>query len=130
MINWQYDRLDEMTKQGSTLNNIKLNYRVIADNFEEIVITARNNGELVPIEFEDVKSGCDGDPLSEIKLSDISPEIAENIQDKLRQRKLMEVKHISRGISHTEWFNYLDQEVIDFVNKFPQFKDVIIEDNE
>jgi len=128
MINWQYDRLEEMTKQGSTLNNIKLNYRFIADNYEEIVITARNNGELVPIEFEDVKSGCNGDPLSKIELSDITPEIAENIEDKLRQRKLVEVKHISRGMSHSEWFNYLDQEVIDFITKFPQFKDALIND--
>ena len=128
MIDWNYDRLDKMTEQGSRLNKIKLDYRFIADNYEDIVVTAHCNGELVPIEFEDVKSCCKGNPLSQIELPDISPEIAEMIKDKSRKRKLVEVKHIARGMRHFEWFDYLDQEVVDFVNKFPQFKDALIDD--
>ncbi|MBE6494017.1 MAG: hypothetical protein E7Z84_05350 [Methanosphaera stadtmanae] len=130
MVNWKYDRLDEMTKQSNEFTSVNLNYRFIADNFEDIVITTHNNGELIPSAFEDVKIACDNDPFSEIELPEISTDISDNINDKKRQRKLMEIKHTSRDITHKDWFNYLDNEVIEFVDKFPQFKNVIIENND
>lgn len=130
MINWKYDRLDQMTKQSNEYTRINLNYRFIADNFEDIIITAHNNGELIPSAFEDVKIACDTDPFSQITLPDISADINDNIQNKKRQRKLMEIKHTSRDITHEDWFNYLDKEVVEFVDNFPQFKDVIFENND
>lgn len=129
MTNWKYDRLDEMTKQGNDFTSVKLNYRFIADNFEDIVITAHNNGEIIPSAFEDVKIACDNDPLSEIVLPEISDDINDSIQNKKRQRKIMEIKHTSRNITHKDWFNYLDMEVIEFVDKFPQFKNAVLEND-
>ena len=124
---WDYEKLDKMTNEGNEFTNIKLNYRAIANYYEEIVITTRKNGDVIPLEFDDVKVAYKGNPLNDINLPEIPEEYKQQYNQLEKNRKVMHIKHFSRDLSHEEWFNFIDNEVFDFIEKYPQFSDIIIE---
>lgn len=124
---WDYEKLDKMTNEGNEFTNIKLNYRAIANYYEEIVITTRKNGDVIPLEFDDVKVAYKGNPLNDITLPEIPEEYKQQYNQLEKNRKVMHIKHFSRDLSHEEWFNFIDNEVFDFIEKYPQFSDIIIE---
>ena len=37
----------------------------------------------------------------------------------------MHIKHFSRNISHQQWFDFIDQEVLDFVEKYKKFDTIM-----
>ncbi len=125
MIKWNYDKLDQMNQYDNECSNIKLDYKVLADKIEEIVPMLKKNGEIIPLEFEDLNVACSGNLFDNIDTPEISDEIKEKINQKERERKIMSLKHFSRDISHEEWYGFLDQEVIDFVEKYPQFSNIM-----
>ena len=94
---------------------------------EEIVITTRKNGDVIPLEFDDVKVAYKGNPLNDINLPEIPEEYKQQYNQLEKNRKVMHIKHFSRDLSHEEWFNFIDNEVFDFIEKYPQFSDIIIE---
>ena len=128
MTKWNYEKLDKMTKEGSKFSKLTLNYRVIADNFQEIMIKTRQNGDVLPLEFEDVFIAYENkNPIDDMVLPEISKELEEKISEKENNQKIMHIKHFSRNISHQQWFDFIDQEVLDFVEKYPEFSDIILD---
>ncbi|MGN1322353.1 MAG: hypothetical protein ACI4VJ_07230 [Methanosphaera sp.] len=128
MTKWNYEKLDKMTKEGSKFSKLTLNYRVIADNFQEIMIKTRQNGDALPLEFEDVFIAYENkNPIGDMVLPEISKELEEQISEKESNQKIMHIKHFSRNISHQQWFDFIDQEVLDFVEKYPEFSDIILD---
>ncbi|RAP45434.1 hypothetical protein [uncultured Methanosphaera sp.] len=128
MTKWNYEKLDKMTKEGSKFSKLTLNYRVIADNFQEIMIKTRQNGDVLPLEFEDVFIAYENkNPIEDMVLPEISKELEEKISEKENNQKIMHIKHFSRNISHQQWFDFIDQEVLDFVEKYPEFSDIILD---
>ena len=128
MTKWNYEKLDKMTKEGSKFSKLTLNYRVIADNFQEIMIKTRQTGDVLPLEFEDVFIAYENkNPIDDMVLPEISKELEEKISEKENNQKIMHIKHFSRNISHQQWFDFIDQEVLDFVEKYPEFSDIILD---
>ena len=128
MTKWNYEKLDKMTKEGSKFSKLTLNYRVIADNFQEIMIKTRQNSDVLPLEFEDVFIAYENkNPIDDMVLPEISKELEEKISEKENNQKIMHIKHFSRNISHQQWFDFIDQEVLDFVEKYPEFSDIILD---
>ncbi|MBQ6219445.1 MAG: hypothetical protein IJJ47_06930 [Methanosphaera sp.] len=126
MDKWNKEKLDKMTKMDSEFTRYNLNFNFIAENFEEMVIKTYLNGDLIPLEFEDVKTAYDGDPIKEIELPEISDDLQSKIDEINEKRNIMHIKHFSRSISHEAWFNFLDEEVDVFIEKYPEFKESII----
>lgn len=127
MTKWDIEKLESMTKTQNEFTKNKLNYVKIAEEYFEMVNKVRLNGDLVPLSFKDVEVAYNGkisDDLEEITLGD---EALALIEEKENERQVMHIKHFSRSISHQAWFDYLDGEVNDFVDKYPEYKDLILE---
>ncbi|OED29718.1 hypothetical protein [Methanosphaera sp. WGK6] len=127
MTKWNYEKLDKMTKERAEFSSIHLNYRYIADNFEEIAIATYSRGDVIPLEFNDIKTAYDGDPLDDIILPEISEQLLDKFNNLENIRHVMHIKHFARSINLATWIDFIDGEVKTFVKNYPQFSKVIIE---
>lgn len=114
-----------MSKQENEYVDIQLDYVYIAENYEKIIIDTYKNGDLTPTMFDDVHTAYPGNPLNDIKLPEIDDNIEEEIKNKKQERKVVEIKHFSRNLNHNAWFKHLEDEVYEFIKKYPQYSDVI-----
>ncbi len=125
MSKWNYERLDQMTNQKNDFSSISIDYRKLADYLEEMISIATENSDLIPLEFEDVKLAYDGDPFEDFAIENIDLQIQEKLDQKNNERKVMKIKYLSKDISHNDWANFIDNEVLEFIEKYPQYKDEI-----
>ena len=126
MSKWNYEKLEEMTNTDNNYIKFKLNYAYIADNYEDMLIKTYRDGNLTPTLFKDVELAYDGKVSKDIQLPEIDDETKSSIDEKSRTRKLAELKHFSRDMTHDDWFKHLEEEVYDFIEKYPEYKNVII----
>lgn len=125
MKEWHVKKLEDMTQQENDFVNIRLNYVYIAENYEEIFIDTYKNGDLMPTMFEDVNNAYPGNPENDIKLPEIDEKVKIDIKEKRQERKIVEIKHFSRNLNHDAWFRHLEDEVREFIRKYPQYEKVI-----
>ena len=125
MNNWNYDKLEQMNNAENEFTSIKLNYVFIAENFEEMYNLSRKNADLMPLEFDDVKLAYDGDIFKDIDIVEVSDEVENILCEKERERNVVHIKHFSRDLSHEDWFKFIDDEVLNFIKKYPQFEDAL-----
>lgn len=115
-----------MTNEKSEFVNIQLNYTYIAENYEEIYIKTYKNGDILPTMFDDVNLAYPGTPVNDITLPEVDDEVNDLIRQKKLARRQVEIKHFSRSISHEAWFEHLEKEVEEFVEKYPEYRECII----
>ncbi|RAP54494.1 MAG: hypothetical protein BZ137_01895 [Methanosphaera sp. rholeuAM130] len=125
MNKWNYEKLEEMTNTDNDYIEMKLNYTYIANNYEDILIKTYADGNITPTLFNDVELAYEGKILNDIQLPQITDELKNSIDEKRRARKVVELKHFSRDMTHKDWFKHLEDEVREFIEKYPEFKDVI-----
>lgn len=125
MKQWDFNKLEQMSEMDNEYTSIRLNYVYIADNFEEIVKVSSSGADLVPLMFEDVKVAYPGDPLDDVDVVRGS-ETEEVLAEKARQRNVVHIKHFSRGMSHEDWFKFLEDEVLEFLERYPEFSDALL----
>ena len=129
MMNWDTEKLEEMTNTQNEFTKIKLNYTKIAEKYFEMINKTRKNGDIIPLVFKDVEVAYKGKVKDDLKEIEVSDEILSLIEEKEQERQIMHIKHFSRSISHQAWFDFLDQEVKDFINKYTEYEDLIIQIN-
>ncbi|MBE6486957.1 MAG: hypothetical protein E7Z85_08975 [Methanosphaera stadtmanae] len=129
MMNWDTEKLEEMTNTQNEFTKIKLNYTKIAEKYFEMINKTRKNGDIIPLVFKDVEVAYNGKVKDDLKEIEVSDEILSLIEEKEQERQIMHIKHFSRSISHQAWFDFLDQEVKDFINKYTEYEDLIIQIN-
>ncbi len=126
MTKWETQKLEEMTKTQNDFTKNKLNYVKIAEKYFEMINKARTNGDVIPLAFKDVEVAYDGKISDDLEEVDVSDETLKSIEEKENERQVMHIKHFSRSISHQAWFNYLDEEVNDFIEKYPEYTNMIL----
>lgn len=126
MTKWNNDKLEQMTETQNEFTKTKIDYLKLAGLYEEIVLKTYANGDVVPLAFKDVEVTYDGKIMDDIELPDIDEETKNSIDSKEQDRHVMHIKHFSRSISHQAWFDFLDCEVTYFIEKYPEYKDVIL----
>lgn len=126
MTKWDMEKLEEMTRTQNEFTKIKLDYVKIAENYFEMINNSRINGDLVPLAFKDVEIAYNGKIKDDIQEIEVSDKILSLIEEKEHERQVMHIKHFSRSISHQDWFDYLDQEVKEFVDKYSEYANLII----
>lgn len=126
MTKWNNDKLEQMTETQNEFTKTKIDYLKLAGLYEEIVLKTYANGDVVPLAFKDVEVTYDGKIMDDIELPDIDEETKNSIDSKEQDRHVMHIKHFSRSISHQAWFDFLDGEVTYFIEKYPEYKDVIL----
>ena len=122
---WNYEKLERMTQEGNKYTKVKLDYITLAKYYEQIVLITRKNGEVIPLLFDDVRLAYNGNPLDDMNLPEIPEEFIEQYNQLENNRKVMHIKHFSRDISHEAGFDFISNEVLDFIEKYPQFKKII-----
>ncbi len=127
MSKWNKDKLEEMTNTQNEFTKTKLNYLIISQKYFEMINKARENGDLIPLLFKDVEVTYDGKISEDFEEIQVNDEILALIEEKENKRQVMNIKHFSRSISHQQWFDYLDDEVNNFIEKYHEFKDTILE---
>ncbi|MCD7782052.1 MAG: hypothetical protein LUG89_05105 [Methanosphaera sp.] len=125
MDKWDKNKLEEMTKQGAEFSKHELNYTYISQKYEEMLKTVTLNGDVLPLEFNDVDVAYNGSLIDDYEKPEISTDLKEKIDEKESIRNTMHIKHFSRSISHQAWFDFIDNEVDEFIEKYPQYSDVI-----
>ncbi|RAP48084.1 MAG: hypothetical protein BZ135_01105 [Methanosphaera sp. rholeuAM6] len=126
MNKWDNEKLEQMTQTQNEFTKIKLNYVLLAEKYFEIIEKTYENGDLIPLSFKDVEITYKGKINEDITLPEIREETEEQIKEKEQERQVMHIKHFSRSISHQEWFNYLDEEVNNFIENYPEYENIII----
>lgn len=126
MKKWNQQKLIQMTQQQNEFTKTRLDYEKIASNYFEIIEKVRENGDVVPLAFKDVEVAYDGKMMDDLNLPEVTDEIQKQIDSKEQERQIMHIKHFSRSITHEDWFNYLDEEIKTFIEKYPEYSDVII----
>lgn len=126
MMKWDTEKLEEMTKTQNEFTKTKLNYTKIAEKYFEMINKTRKNGDIIPLAFKDVEVAYNGKIKDDLKEIEVSDEIISLIEEKEQKRQVMHIKHFSRSISHQAWFDFLDQEVKEFINKYPEYEDLIL----
>lgn len=122
---WNYEKLERMTQEGNKYTKVKLDYITLAKYYKQIVLITRKNGEVIPLLFDDVRLAYNGNPLDDMNLPEIPEEFIEQYNQLENNRKVMHIKHFSRDISHEAWFDFISNEVLDFIEKYPQFKKIV-----
>ncbi len=125
-MKWDTEKLEEMTKTQNEFTKTKLNYTKIAEKYFEMIEITRKNGDVLPLAFKDVEVAYNGKIKDDLKEIEVSDEIISLIEEKEQERQVMHIKHFSRSISHQTWFDFLDQEVKEFINKYPEYGDLIL----
>lgn len=126
MTKWETQKLEEMTKTQNEFTKTKLNYVKIAENYFEMINKARANGDVIPLAFKDVEVAYNGKISDDFEEIPVSDEILKSIEEKEGERQVMHIKHFSRSISHQAWFDYLDEDVKSFIEKYPEYSDMIL----
>lgn len=126
MMKWDTEKLEEMTKTQNEFTKTKLNYTKIAEKYFEMIEITRKKGDVLPLAFKDVEVAYNGKIKDDLKEIEVSDEIISLIEEKEHERQVMHIKHFSRSISHQAWFDFLDQEVKEFINKYPEYEDLIL----
>lgn len=128
LINWNYEKLENMTEKCGEYNSICIDYTILAENFEQIALTLHENGEIIPLQFQDLNIACKGDLFKQINLPEIKEELITQKEEQEKIRNQMKIKHFARDLSHEEWFEFIDNEVLDFIEKYPEYAIIIKKD--
>lgn len=125
MTKWDMEKLEEMTKTQNEFTKINLDYVKIAENYFEMINNSRINGDVIPLAFKDVEIAYTGKIKEDFKEIEVSEDILSLIEEKEHERQVMHIKHFSRSISHQAWFDFLDQEVKEFIGKYTEYSNLI-----
>lgn len=125
MNKWDIEKLKQMTETQNEFTKTKINYEQLAQKYFEIIEKTHKNGDIIPLAFKDVEIAYKGKIAEDLKLPEIDQELTEQIKEKVQKRQVMNIKHFSRSISHQAWFEYLDEEIKEFIEKYPEYTDII-----
>ena len=125
MNKWDENKLEEMTKQGAEFSRHKLDYIYISQNFDKILEKVTLSGDVLPLEFLDIDVAYNGSIKEDYIKPEVSEDIKKMIEEKEANQKVMHLKHFSRSITHEAWFDFIDGEVDEFIEKYPEFISII-----
>lgn len=126
MNKWDENKLEQMNKQQNEFTKTRINYKTLSEKYFEIMEITHSNGDVMPLTFKDVELCYKGKIDEDISLPEIDDETQSSIDQKEQERHVMHIKHFSRSISHQDWFDFLDEEIEEFIKKYPQYSDIIL----
>lgn len=128
LINWDYDKLEYMNDNNIYENKVKLDYVKLSEVIEEIIPLVYENGDLLPLLFEDLNVASKDDIFKAVNLPEVTDEHKSILDEKQRQRNIQKLKRFSRDLQHKDWYEYMDNEVLEFLKKYPQYEDILKKD--
>ena len=126
MSKWDEEKLEQMTKKQNEYTKSQINYEILAQKYSEIMEKLHINGDVMPLAFKDVETAYKGKITEDMTLPPIEGKLQEQVRQKEQEREIMHIKHFSRSISHQAWFDFIDKEIEQFIEKYPEFDEIII----
>lgn len=126
---WDQGYIENMKEIDSkTKSSIILNYKFITENYFEMYEVALNAGTIMPYRFNPLGLAYRGNEHNRpTKLNNFDPKIKERLVKSYAKRNELINKYTNEE-SEEKYTKFLDKEIYDFIEEFPQYKYVILEE--
>ncbi len=110
-------------------SKVTLNYDFITDNYFEMYEVALNAGTIMPYRFNTIGLAYIGNEHNRpTKLNNFDPKVKERLKKSYAKRNQLQYKYAKPESNPEERYSeFLDKEIFDFIEEFPQYKDIILE---
>lgn len=129
MSDWDEEYINNLKEVDDNIkeSKVKLNYEFITEHYFEMYEVAMNAGTIMPYRFNTIGLAYRGhDHDRPTKFKNFNPEIKERLEKAYAKRTENQFKYMNQNIDSKEKYeNFLDKEIFDFIEEFPQYKDVI-----
>lgn len=111
-------------------STVKLNYDFITEHYFEMYEVALNAGTIMPYRFNTVGLAYKGhDHDRPTKFQNFDPEVKKRLENAYKKRNELQFKYANPESDPVgRYKEFLDKEIYDFIEEFPQYKDIIIEE--
>ncbi len=111
---------------------VKLNYDFITEHYFEMYEVALNAGTIMPYRFNTIGLAYKGhDHDRPTKFKNFDPEVKQRLENAYKKRTELQFKFTNpESDPKARYEEFLDKEIYDFIDEFPQYKDIILYDEE
>lgn len=109
---------------------VKLNYDFITEKYFEMYEVALNAGTIMPYRFNTIGLAYRGhDHDQPTKFKNFDPEVKKRLKNAYAKRNELQYKYANPESNQTDKYKeFLDKEIYDFIEEFPQYKNIILEE--
>ena len=113
-------------------STVTLNYEFITEKYFEMYEVALNAGTIMPYRFNPIGLAYIGDKHNRpTRMDNFDPEVKERLKNSYAKRNELQFKYANPNSDPVgRYEEFLDKEIYDFIEEFPQYKDIIITDEE
>ena len=109
---------------------VKLNYEFITEKYFEMYEVALNAGTIMPYRFNTIGLAYRGhDHDQPTKFKNFDPEVKKRLKNAYAKRNELQYKYANPESNQKDKYKeFLDKEIYDFIEEFPQYKNIILEE--
>ena len=109
---------------------VKLNYDFITEKYFEMYEVALNAGTIMPYRFNTIGLAYRGhDHDQPTKFKNFDPEVKKRLKNAYAKRNELQYKYANPESNQKDKYKeFLDKEIYDFIEEFPQYKNIILEE--
>ncbi len=125
---WDLDYINNLIKIDEKCESkISLNYDFITEKYFEMYEVALNAGTIMPYRFNSLGVAYKGNKHNRpTKLTNNDPKVKERLEKSYKKRNELAFKYAGSNPNSVERYEkFLDKEIYDFIEEFPQYKNLI-----
>ena len=134
MKDWDEEYINNLKEVDSHIKEttVKLNYEFITEHYFEMYEVAMNHGTIMPYRFNTIGLAYTGhDHDRPTKFNNFDDDVKQRLKDSYAKRTENQFKYMDPKVDQYEKYEkFLDKEIYDFIEEFPQYKDIILTDDE
>jgi len=131
MNDWDEEYINNLKEVDKHIkeSKVELNYEFITEHYFEMYEVAMNAGTIMPYRFNTIGLAYRGhDHDRPTKYQNFDPEIKKRLEKAYAKRNENQYKYMdTRKDPKEKYEKFLDKEIFDFIEEFPQYKDIIKE---
>ena len=132
MKDWNEEYINNLKEIDTHIKETKiiLDYDFITEHYFEMYEVALNAGTIMPYRFNPIGLAYTGhDHDRPTKFKNFDPEVKERLQKSYAKRNELQFKYKDPDADPYEKYEkFLDKEIYDFIEEFPQYKGIILEE--
>ncbi len=131
MNDWDEEYINNLKEVDKHIkeSKVELNYEFITEHYFEMYEVAMNAGTIMPYRFNTIGLAYRGhDHDRPTKFQNFDPEIKKRLEKAYAKRNENQYKYMDpRKDPKEKYEKFLDKEIFDFIEEFPQYKNIIKE---
>ena len=129
MKDWDEKYIENLKEVDKNIkeSTVSLNYDFITEHYFEMYEVALNAGTIMPYRLNTIGLAYRGhDHDKPTKFNNFDKSVKERLEKSYAKRSENQYKYMNPKIDPKEKYEkFLDKEIYDFIEEFPQFKDII-----